>query len=548
MIGAEAVIKSLEKEGVECIFGYPGATIAPFYNELAKSQIRHILVRHEQHAGHAASGYARITGRPGVCSVTSGPGATNLITALGTAYMDSIPLVAITGQVDSALLGRDVFQEADITGATASFTKYSYLVKNPTDLPGIVKEAFHIASTGRQGPVLIDIPVDVLRQKASFVFPDVVDIRSYKPTIKGHAGQIKRVLRALNSAAKPVICVGGGIFTGAAQDDLIRFAERLEIPVVTTLMGIGALPTAHRLNMGMVGMHGKSIANQALNETDLLLLLGARVSDRAVLLPMNVNSEARIIHIDIDPAEIGKNITTFIPVVGDLKTVIAQIMELAPSPDTTDWVNTLTELKTKQTSGSPEPKNSKQAIAQAGNYINPKIFVNQLTKALPNDYIYVADVGQNQLWSAGNCDVRSESRFMTTGGMGTMGYAIGSAIGAKMAAPDRFTVAVCGDGGFQMSMMELATICQHNVDVKIIVMINGYLGLVREIQANQYANNLMAVDLSGSPDPLIIASAYGIPGRKLSSIEEAPEAINDLITSKGPFLLACTVSAEEPSL
>ncbi|MDR0570320.1 MAG: biosynthetic-type acetolactate synthase large subunit [Clostridiales Family XIII bacterium] len=538
MIGAEAIVKSLEKEGVEYIFGYPGATIAPLYNELAKSSIRHVLVRHEQHAGHAASGYARISGKPGVCAVTSGPGATNLITALGTAYMDSIPIVAISGQVDSGLLGRDAFQEADMTGATASFTKYSYLVKNALDLPNVVKEAFHIASTGRPGPVLIDVPVDVQLRKSDFKFTDAVNIRGYKPTVKGHAGQVKRAVRSLIRAKRPIVCAGGGVFASGAGDIFLKFVETLNLPVVTTMMGLGVLPTSHRLNMGMVGMHGKSVANRAVKNADLLLLLGARVSDRAVLSPTNLAETAEIIHVDIDPAEIGKNLDTVIPIVGDLKAVLNQIMVHNPESSTKEWLELLYEQKATV----------KPDYADRSSGINPKAFIHQLTKKLPEDYIYVADVGQNQLWSAGHCDIRKSCRFLTTGGMGTMGYAISAALGAKMRAPERFTVAVCGDGSFQMSMMELGTICQHNVDIKIVVMSNGRLGLVREIQSKQYADHQIAVDLFGSPDPVKIAAAYGLPGRTVNVASEIAPAIEELLTSVGPFILNCRIDPLEASV
>lgn len=326
--GAEAIVRSLEHEGVEIIFGYPGATVCPLYDRLSKSNIKHILVRHEQHAGHAASGYARIKHKPGVCMTTSGPGATNLITALGTAYMDSIPLVAITGQVNTELLGRDVFQEVDITGSVAPFTKYSYLVKNAADIPRIIKEAFHIASTGRPGPVLIDVPVNVQNHKLEFSMPTEVNLRGYKPTIKGHVGQIKRVCKAINNASKPLLCVGGGIFNANGQDKLRQFAETVNIPIVSTMMGIGAVPTDHPLYLGMLGIHGKTVANQAISDADLLIIIGARVSDRAVLLPARVGKQTVIVHIDIDPAEIGKNLSTLIPVVGDAREILNQIMEL----------------------------------------------------------------------------------------------------------------------------------------------------------------------------------------------------------------------------
>jgi acetolactate synthase-1/2/3 large subunit len=539
MTGAEAIIESLERAGARLVFGYPGATVAPFYDALSRSDIRHILVRHEQHAGHAASGYARIAGRPGVCAVTSGPGAMNLVTALGTAYMDSIPLVAITGQVDSALLGRDVFQEADITGATASFTKYSYLVKRAADIPRVFAEAFHIAGTGRPGPVLIDIPVDTQQQNVVFDFTDDVNIRGYKPTVKGHAGQVQKLAHALANAERPLVCAGGGVFASGAADALRAFVESANIPVVSTMMGIGVIPTAHPLYMGMLGMHGKSAANAAVSQSDLLILIGARVSDRAVLLPANIAKNTRIAHIDIDPAEIGKNLDTFIPVVGDAGTILEQLAAHAAAPRDRAWTDELARLRKRNIIG--------RAVSRAGG-VDPKAFVRMLTSAMPDDYIYTADVGQNQLWSAACCDIREGGRFLTTGGMGTMGYALGAAVGAKLAAPQRFTAAVCGDGSFQMSMMELGTICQHGLDVKIVVMVNGRLGLVAEIQTKQYGGNLTAVDLAGSPDPVKLAAAYGIPGETVARTEEAEAAIARLLAAKGPYLLACTVDADEPSV
>lgn len=547
MNGADAIIKALENEGVEYIFGYPGATIAPVYDKLGQSSIKHVLVRHEQHAGHAASGYARIAGKPGVCMVTSGPGATNLVTGIATAYMDSIPIVCITGQVDSSLLGRDVFQEADVTGACESFTKYSYLVKDPLDLPRVIKEAFHIASTGRPGPVLIDIPADVQLTEEKFKFPTKADIRGYKPTTKGHAGQIKRIIRALKQSEKPLICAGGGIFNSKAETTFKNFVETLNIPVVSTMIGLGTIPTEHPLYMGMVGMHGKSVANQALSESDVLILMGARVSDRAVLLPDRIKRKTKIIHIDIDPAEIGKNLDTFLPIVGDLKNIMEQIMSYSLPKCDDEWVN---HLASKRASMKPDYDPRKRGI-------NPKQFINELTKKMPDDYIYVADVGQNQLWSAGNVDIREGGRFLTTGGMGTMGYSISAALGARIASTSsntksknkgRYTIAVCGDGSFQMNMMELATICQEKADVKVIVMVNGKLGLVREIQTNAYNDNQYAVELSGSPDPVAIARAYGIEGGWLRDEDDKEEAMNTLLNHKGPYVLAVEVSEKESSI
>lgn len=535
MTGADALVKSLEQEGVSLLFGYPGAAITDFYDSLSRSDIRHILVRQEQNAGHAANGYARISGRPGVCVTTSGPGATNLITALATAYMDSIPMVAITGQVPTALLGRDVFQEADITGAAEPFTKYSYLVKHADEIPRIVKEAFHIASTGRPGPVLIDIPKDVQKQKTTFSWPEKVDIRGYKPTIKGHMGQIKRVVRALNSAERPVICAGGGVFAAKAQDTLVHFAEELNIPVVSTLMGIGAIPTEHPLYMGMLGGHGRASANEVMYQSDLLLIIGARVSDRAVLLPTEVERTTKIVHIDIDPAEIGKNVSTSIPIVGDIDAILNQILEEKPAKKLEQRIQELTEQK----------NNLKLDLEEREKTVNPRWFLDHLVSLLPADHIYCADVGQNQIWSAMASRVTRNGRFLTSGGMGTMGYSIPAAVGAKLADPEKFVIAVCGDGSFQMEMMELGTINQHHIPVKMVVMNNNNLGLVREIQKKAYGRNYCAVDLYGSPDAVMIAKAFGIPGRRVQSKAEAEEAIQEMLATEGAYLLECIVDMDE---
>lgn len=535
--GAEAIVKCLEEENVQVVFGYPGAVICPFYDSLIESNIRHVLVRHEQHAGHAAGGYARITGRPGVCTVTSGPGALNLITALGTAYMDSVPLVAITGQVSSELLGRDVFQEADITGAAESFTKYSYLVKRAEDLPRIIKEAFHIASTGRPGPVLIDVPVNVQNDKLSFSYPDTVDIRGYKPTVKGHTGQIKRFAHALNRAERPLFCVGGGIFASNGQETLRKVIEQLRMPVVTTMMGLGAVSTEHPLYVGMLGMHGGSHANRALLKTDLLVLLGARVSDRAVLAQDVVDQSVKVVHIDIDPAEIGKNVSTSLPIVGDIKTVLEQLLECDLKQTNPEWLDKLLEAKA----------NRKQDLSPRQGTVNPRAFVRMLSEKLPDDAVYTADVGQNQIWSANHCIIRS-GRFLTSGGMGTMGYSIPAAVGAKLAAPERTVVAVCGDGSFQMNMMELATMNQHDVPIKIVVMTNKKLGMVREIQKNVYHRREIGVDLSGDPEIPQIAKAYGIPARRVTDMEQAEEAVDEMLAMEGSCLLECIVDAEEASV
>ncbi|RGX56416.1 biosynthetic-type acetolactate synthase large subunit [Anaerotruncus sp. AF02-27] len=534
MTGAQAMVKCLEAEGVTTIFGYPGAAICPFYDSLVDSSIRHILTRNEQNAGHAASGYARVTGRPAVCVATSGPGATNLFTAIATAYMDSIPLVAITGQVSSELLGRDVFQEVDTTGAAEPFTKYSYLVKDAAEIPRVFKEAFYIASTGRKGPVLIDMPVDIQRELLDFSYPHMVNIRGYKPQFKGHPMQVKRVAAAIRAAKRPLLCLGGGVFAANAQKAVRKLCEQCRLPAVTTMMGIGALPSGHPLYFGMLGQSGDGLANRAVEESDLLIIIGARVGDRAIQSPRALESMTTVVHIDIDAAEIGKNLGTTIPLVGDAALVVEQLVEQNPMGEWDKWIGWL--------DGQREPFPAHPA-AGAG-YINPNAFIRLLSERLEKDVLYVSDVGENQIWSAKNHIVR-EGRFLTTGGMGTMGYALPAAIGAKLAAPGRQVVAVCGDGAFQMSMMELATMNQHGVPVKLVVMRNGALGLVREIQQNQYRGREIAVDLTGSPSIAGIAAAYGIPSMQVSDMQDAPAALDAFLEGPESFVLECVVDPKE---
>ncbi len=534
---AQAMVKCLEKEGIKTVFGYPGAAICPFYDALADSGIRHVLVRQEQNGGHAANGYARISGKPAVCIATSGPGATNLITAIATAYMDSIPMIAITGQVNSDLLGRDVFQEADITGAAEPFVKHSYLVKNAEDIPRIFKEAFYIAGTGRPGPVLIDVPMDVQNVPIEFDYPKTISIRSYNPSTKGHPVQIKKVVAAIKEAKKPLICAGGGVFAAKAERALLALAEKCNIPLVTTMMGISAVPSDHPLYFGMIGSHGKKVANNALLSADLLILIGARVGDRAVSTPGILEKRTTIIHIDIDPAEIGKNMEASIPLVGDADIILKQICEKAEESKHADWLSELNALK-----ASIPPDN-----AEREQTVNPKAFIGLLSEKLAPNAIVVADVGQNQIWTANHFNV-PQGRFLTSGGMGTMGYSIPAAMGAKLAAPQREVVAICGDGSFQMQFMELATLCQHNVPVKVIVMKNERLGMVRELQTKGYRDRQIAVDLTGSPDLPKLAAAYGIASRSITSLKEADEAIDDLLASEAPYLLECIVDPAESTL
>lgn len=532
---AEAMVESLSREGVRVVFGYPGAAICPFYDALTQSSIRHILVRQEQNAGHAASGYARMTGRPGVCIATSGPGATNMITAIATAYMDSIPLIVITGQVGSDQIGRDVFQEADITGACEPFVKHSYLVKEPERIPLIFKQAFYIAGSGRPGPVLIDIPFDVQKAKIAFDYPDSVDIRSYKPSVKGHPLQIKRAAAALAESERPLLCLGGGVFAAGALERARELAERAHLPVVTTMMGIGSLPTSHPQNFGMIGMHGVKAANLAVRESDLLILIGARVGDRAVSSPELLERHAKVIHIDVDPAEIGKNLGVSIPIVGDAGEILAQLLERVVPMRHDAWMEKLQTLR------MPRRK-------APSDYADPREFVEKLTKALPDDAVVVADVGQNQIWTALGADLREGGRFLTSGGMGTMGYSLPAAIGAKLAAPEKEVIAICGDGSFQMQFMELATACQHGVSVKVIVMTNNRLGMVREVQTKQYGDRQIAVALDGSPDFTLLAAAYGIEAQRVERPEDIDGAVSAILAAKGPFFTEVLVDPAHPTL
>jgi acetolactate synthase-1/2/3 large subunit len=536
--GAEIMVRCLENEQVKTVFGYPGAAICPFYDFLYRSKIRHVLVREEQNAAHEASGYARAAGVPGVCVATSGPGATNLITGIATAYMDSVPLVAVTGQVNQWLLGRDVFQEADITGACESFTKHSYLVKDAADLPRVFKEAFHIASTGRPGPVLIDVPTDVQKQQVpSFAYPQKVQIAGYKPRTQGHAMQVRKAALAVAQAKRPLICCGGGVVLAGAREELISFAEKTGIPVVSTMMGLGVVPMDSPVYLGMIGMHGHANANRAMRDADLIVLCGARVGDRAVSDPQQVSESTKIIHIDIDPAEIGKNMDVDIPIVGDIRLVLRALAAETECSAPAEWVE-----RVKAEKAAYVPKG-----APRGDFVDPRSFLRALSGMMEPNAILCADVGQNQIWAANNFNVK-EGRFLTSGGLGTMGYALPAAIGAKLAKPNRQVVCVCGDGAFQMSMCELATLKQTGAAVKIILMRNDRLGMVWEVQTKQYEGRHAATGLAGDPDFVKLAEAYGIPAQEARGNAEAERAAKRMLERDGPFLLVCRVDPDEPTL
>ena len=501
------------------------------------SGIKHVLVRHEANAGHEASGMARITGKPAVCVVTSGPGAVNLITAIATAYADSIPIVCITGQVNTDQIGSDVFQEADITGAAEPFVKHSYLVKDPRDIPRVFKEAFYIAGSGRPGPVLIDMPMDVQRAEIDFKYPKSVDIRSYRPTLTGNAFQVKRVMAELEKAKKPLICIGGGVFAAGAQEEVVKLAHTMNIPVITTMMGISVFSDDDPLFFGMLGSHGVPAANKAVNECDVLFLVGARVGDRAVRTPLELEQTTKILHIDIDPAELGKNIRVDFPLVGDAKNVLGQLLERAKPADHSEWLAQLEGWRIKR----------EYAPAREGTVV-PRQFIEKLSRRLPDNTVVVADVGQNQIWTATSFRIGHGGRFMTSGGMGTMGYSLPAAIGAKIAAPERPVIAVCGDGSLQMCMMELATAVQNDVKVKIVVMTNNRLGMVRELQTNGYNGREIGVFLDGSPDFIKIAEAYGIKSCRVTDDKSAEEAIELLAEYDGTALVEVMVDENEATL
>lgn len=535
MNGAQALIESLLQEQVDHIFGYAGATICPAADALKEHpEIAYTLVRTEQNAGHMASGYARISGKVGVCMVTSGPGATNLITGIATAYMDSIPMVAITGQVPSHLLGRDIFQEVDITGAVAPFSKHSYLVKDPNLIPQVVKEAFHIASTGRPGPVLIDIPIDVQEQQLSgeFVYPKQVNIRGYKPSVKGNELQIKRVAETISRSKQPLICAGGGVWLADAKAELLELAERMSIPVVKTMMGLGLMPTNHPLNMGMVGAHGNHCANQALAKADLLIMVGTRAADRAMVDPRDIQRRMATIHIDVDPAEIGKNMQAAVPLVGDVKVILRQLLEReSPKPDSSDWLERLKDYRKAEL---------ERKFPQREGFVFPGTVLRQLGNKLDEDAIVCVDVGQNQIFACKYLP-QKQGRLLTSGGLGTMGYALPAAVGAKIAAPERQTVVVCGDGSFQMAMNELAAIQAEQLEIKIVLFQNHTLGLVHQIQSRSPYHGPFGVALDGSPNFETIAKAYGIPCLTVNKEDALEQRLEEFLNRPGCGLLICEV-------
>ena len=534
MNGAKILIESLKKSGVEVMFGYPGGALLPIFDEIYDMDIKFILTRHEQGAAHAADGYARATGKVGVCIATSGPGATNLTTGIANAYMDSIPMVAITGQVKSFLIGNDAFQEVDTTGITRSITKHNYLVKDVKDLSRTVAEAFYVASTGRPGPVLIDIPTDVQMADAEFIWPEVVDMCSYKPTYFGDPGQIKKAANLIAKAKRPVIYAGGGVITSAAYLELRKLAERIKAPLTWTLMGVGCFPATHELSLGMLGMHGTAYANHATMESDLIIAVGARFDDRVTGRLDAFAPDAKIIHIDIDPASISKNVKVDIPIVGDAKNILDELSkQIKESPDTTEWLKRVKNWKKKY---SLKYKDSEK--------IKPQYVIEQTYEATKGGAIITTEVGQNQMWAAQWYKYTAPRTFISSGGLGIMGFGFPAAMGAKMGHPDKQVIDIAGDGSIQMNTQELATCVANKINVKVFILNNGYLGMVRQWQELFYKKRYSQVSLS-SPDFVKLADSYGAVGILVTKKEDVRPAIDKALEIDNTVFVDFRIEPEE---
>lgn len=541
MTGAEMAVKALEKNGVKVVFGYPGAANCPIIDRLSFSSIKHILTRNEQGAAHMASGYARVTKQAGVCTATSGPGATNLITGIATAYMDSIPMVALTGQVTTKLIGKDAFQEVDITGATLPFTKHSYLIKDGLDIPKVINEAFHIANTGRPGPVLIDFPMDIL--KMEFDYPeeeDEVNIRGYKLLGRANESQIKKVAEAVKTAKKPVILAGGGIVTSDATNEFRKFVKETDIPVVSTMMGIGTIPTDNPRYYGMMGSHGVKRANMIFNRADLVIVMGSRLGDRTVANVKGLEDGNKLVHIDIDPAEIGKNVQPYIPVVGDIKDVLEQLIPLVSGYKADkEWINEADELRGRFTH---------VPFSEDNGFVNPRYFLNVLSEKTKSDVYLSTEVGQNQIWCANNFTFKSPRSLLTSGGFGTMGYGLPAAIGASASVEgQKPVIAVMGDGSFQMDLPEMGTMVQWDIPVKMVLFQNRRLGMVHEHQYLLYKSNYQAVNIDCKPDFEMLAKAYGIESGTVTENSKVDKAIDKMMSADGSYLLIVNVNPFEPT-
>ena len=555
--GAEILVECLEKEGVEYLFGIPGGVNLPFFDKLYDSKIRVILTRHEHGAAHMADGYARATGRVGVCVATSGPGATNLITGLATANMDSIPLVAITGQVRTDVIGSDAFQEADATGCTRPVTKHNYLVKDVRDLGRIMREAFHVASSGRPGPVHVDVPVDIQRAAVEFSYPEKVSIRSYSPTVQGHPLQIKKAVELISQAERPLFYVGGGVVLSGASDLLRQVAEKAQIPVATTLMANGTMPYDHPLYMGVLGMHGKYATNTAMQKCDLMIACGARFDDRVTGNLAKFSPNSKKIHFDIDPANIGKCVQVDVPVVGDLKLVLQDLLDNLPGKDHSAWIGQIREWDREHPFSYD--KNGKGP----GEFVKPQFVIHKLHELTRGEAIISTGVGQHQMWAMQWYPARSPRHFLTSGGLGTMGYGFPASLGAKLAFPKKDVICIDGDGSFQMTMTEMATAIHEKIKVVVIILNNYYLGMVRQWQELFYKERFSGSCLTtgsgmrtkdNEPDPnslpyipdfVKFAEAYGALGLRVTRNEDVEPALKRALAETRPVIIDCVIRPNE---
>jgi acetolactate synthase-1/2/3 large subunit len=534
--GSDILLRCLLLEGVDCVFGYPGGAVLHIYNAMhGNPDFHHLLTRHEQGAIHAADGYARTTGKVGVCIATSGPGATNLVTGIATAYMDSVPLVVITGNVASNFIGTDAFQEADITGITMPITKHSYLVRNVEDLPRIIHEAFHIANTGRKGPVLIDIPKDISGEKTIFKHVDTVNIRGYHPTLDPNKLQVDKIVKAIIAAERPVILAGGGVVYANASKELIEFVNQTQIPITTTLLGLSGFPSSHELWMGMPGMHGTYTANKAIQDADLLISIGARFDDRVTMKLDGFAPRAKIIHIDVDPAEIGKNVKTDIPCVGDVKVVLEYANTKVKSANSAAWIAKIKQMK----------QDFPLKYIDSDTELKPQFVIEVINETTKGEAIITTDVGQHQMWTAQYYKFNHPRSWVTSGGLGTMGFGFPSAIGAQMGNPGRLVVSINGDGGMQMCSQELAICAINKIPVKIVIINNQVLGMVRQWQEILYNNRESHIDLAGSPDFVKLAEAYGVKGLRATNKAEARQVWQEALDFDGPVLIDFVVRKEE---
>ena len=536
MKGSEIIIEALKAEKVDVMFGYPGGVVIPIFHQLFNAPIKFILSRHEQGAIHAADGYARASGKPGVVIATSGPGATNLITGIATAYMDSVPLVVLTGQVSRDMIGNDAFQEVDVTGITRPITKHNYLVQDIKDLARILKEAFHIASTGRPGPVVVDIPVDISNSNYKFSYPEKVRLRGYKPTYEGHPNQIKRACSLIAKAKRPVIYAGGGVVISNAHKELRELVKKTGIPITTTLLGLGIYPETDDLSLEMLGMHGTYYANQAVHESDLLIAIGARFDDRVTGKIDTFIPNAKVIHIDIDPASVSKNVMVDVPIVGDCKKILKEMLPHIKAPAISEWVKEIKELK----------KSNPLTYDDVKNKIKPQFVVEELYRITKGDAVICTEVGQNQMWAAQFYKYKDPRTFISSGGLGTMGYGFPAAIGAQLARPDKRVIDIAGDGSIQMNIQELIVATQHKLPVIIAILNNGFLGMVRQWQQLFYDRRYSHTCINFAPDFVQLAQAHGAEGIRITKKEEVAPAIEKALSiTDRPIILDFHVAKEE---